>query len=230
MELPTRRFLVAFLVLFWLPAPAASQAAARTAAAVPKTIPIFPLPDVSLLPNATEPFHIFEPRYRDMIADALAADSIIGMVTLQPGFEADYEGRPPVYELGCAGVILASERLDDGRYNIVLGGITKFRILSEDQSRSYRLAEIEAIPETLDESQAEQLAERRRQLENAILSAMPGARLPPADAPDAEVIDGLAIALPLELDERLRLLEADGPLERAERMIGRLRGGPRSSI
>ena len=64
---------------------------------LPPTIPIFPLPNVVLFPNVFLPLHIFEPRYRAMVADALKGDRMIGMVLLRPGWEGDYEGRPPVY-------------------------------------------------------------------------------------------------------------------------------------
>ena len=107
---------------------------------LPTTIPIFPLPNVVLFPNVFLPLHIFEPRYREMLADALAGDRIIGMTLLQPGFEADYKGAPPVYPVGCAGVITHSERLPDGRSNVVLRGLEKFRILNEDRSKAYRVA------------------------------------------------------------------------------------------
>src|SRR6187549_2355854 len=119
---------------------------------LPSTIPIFPLPNVVLFPNVFLPLHIFEPRYRAMVADALRGDRIIGMTLLQPGFEADYDGRPAVYPLGCAGLITHSETLPDGRFNIVLRGLEKFRIVGEDESRSYRLAHIEAIAETVIEA------------------------------------------------------------------------------
>ena len=77
---------------------------------IPRTIPIFPLPDVMLFPGATRPLHIFESRYREMVADALEGDRLIGMVLLQPGYEADYTGRPPVYPVGCIGVIRRGHR------------------------------------------------------------------------------------------------------------------------
>ena len=86
-----------------------AQSRPSEARTLPATIPIFPLQDVMLFPHSSRPLHIFEPRYRAMVADALAGDSIIGMVLLQPGYEADYEGRPPVYAVGCAGVIIAVE-------------------------------------------------------------------------------------------------------------------------
>src|SRR2546426_10914808 len=115
---------------------------------LPPTIPIFPLPNAVLFPNVFLPLHIFEARYRTMVGDALAGDRIIGMVLLQPGYEADYAGRPPVYEVGCAGVITHAERLADGRFNIVLRGIEKFRITAEDESKPYRLAHSEPMSVT----------------------------------------------------------------------------------
>ena len=101
---------------------------------LPPTIPLFPLPNVVLFPNVFLPLHIFEQRYRAMVSDALAGDRIIGMVLLRPGWEQDYEGRPPIYPVGCAGLITHAERLSDGRFNIVLQGLEKFRVLDEDDS------------------------------------------------------------------------------------------------
>ena len=71
--------------------------------ALPSVIPIFPLEVPTLFPGVSRPLYIFEPRYRAMVADALKGDRIIGMTTLKPGFEANYAGRPPIYEVGCAG-------------------------------------------------------------------------------------------------------------------------------
>ena len=82
--------------------------------------------DVVLFPNVFLPLHIFEPRYRQMIADALAGDRIIGMVLLRPGYEDDYEGPPPIYATGCSGLITHVERIEDGRYNLMLRGLEKF--------------------------------------------------------------------------------------------------------
>src|SRR5881409_3432726 len=109
---------------------------------LPAGIPLFPLPNVVLFPNVFLPLHIFETRYREMVGDALAGDRIIGMVLLRPGYEANYEGRPPIYDVGCAGVITHSQPLSDRRYDIVLRGIEKFRITSEDHSHAYRIGNI----------------------------------------------------------------------------------------
>jgi hypothetical protein len=211
-------------MVFFAPGLVAAQSdGTNTSATLPTTIPLFPLPDVTLLPHTSQPFHIFEPRYREMVADALDGDSIIGMVMLQPGFEADYEGRPPVAAIGCVGVIVGSELLPDGRYNLILRGVTKFRILEESHDRPYRLARVEIVPERVLEADRPLLAQRRRQIEAAIRAVFPGARLPPPALPDEGAIDAMTLALPLEPEVRQRLLEARGPLERAADLLQLLR-------
>src|ERR1700690_3121369 len=99
---------------------------------LPSTIPLFPLPNAVLFPNVFLPLHIFGPGYGTMVAEALEGDRIIGRALLRPGYETNYEGRPPVYEVGCAGVITHAQPLADGRYDIVLRGLEKFRITRED--------------------------------------------------------------------------------------------------
>src|SRR5947209_10191385 len=113
-------------------------------------LPLFPLPNVVLFPNVFLPLHIFEPRYREMVADALASDRMIGMVLLRPGWERtshDPHAMPPVYPIGCSGVMTHVERIADGRYNIVLRGVERFRIEREDHARSYRRAVVERLVE-----------------------------------------------------------------------------------
>ena len=112
---------------------------------LPSTLPLFPLPNVVLFPGVFLPLHIFEARYRAMTEDALAGDRMIGMALLKPGFEAEYEGRPPIYPVGCVGLITHAERLPDGRFHIVLQGVERFRVVDEDHSRVYRLGLIERL-------------------------------------------------------------------------------------
>src|SRR5258708_21493686 len=108
-------------------------------------LPLSPLPNVSPFPKVLLPLPIFEPRYREMVADALAGDRMIGMVLLRPGWDHDYEGRPAIYPVGCSGVLTHNERLPDGRYNLVLRGIERFRIVEEDHALSYRRAVVEPL-------------------------------------------------------------------------------------
>ena len=188
------------------------------AVALPEVLPVFPLPDVMLFPNVSRPLHIFEPRYRAMVADALAGDRLIGMVTLEPGYEAEYEGRPPIFPIGCAGRITEVEELPDGRYLIVLRGVVKFRVLDEDQSRPYRLARVEALPELVDDAELTALGELRGALE-AILAAARNGAPAPAALPDEDLVNGIAQYARMDPRERQRLLEAPGPLARAEVLV-----------
>jgi uncharacterized protein len=189
---------------------------------LPPTIPLFPLPNTVLFPNVFLPLHIFEPRYRQMIVDALDGDRIIGMVLLQPGFEKDYEGRPPVYPIGCAGVVTHAERLGDGRFNIVLRGMEKFRITGEDESRAYRLAHVQALREKPTPQEVEALRKQRTRLEALLAAAVEragsGPKFPPA-IPDEDLVNALAQYLELEPLERQALLERDGCLSRCRGLI-----------
>ena len=191
-------------------------------ALLPRTIPIFPLPNVVLFPNVVLPLHIFEPRYREMVSDALGGDRVIGMVLLRPGWERDYEGRPPVYPIGCAGVITHAERMADGRYNIALRGMEKFRIAGEDHSRNYRVATVETLTEELTPRERTEIREERRRLE-ALLVPQPEGRgadtkVPPA-MPDEDLVNALAQYLELEPVEKQALLERTGVLDRCRSLI-----------
>lgn len=190
---------------------------ARGADAIPHVIPIFPLEVTMLFPGVSRPLHIFESRYRAMVADALKGDRIIGMTTLKPGWEANYEGRPPVYDIGCAGVITDVEELPGGRFNIVLRGIVKFRITGEDDSRDYRLARVDAMPEVLDDSEKAALRKGRERLETLITDGG-DAKVPPGTS-DEELVNMVAQFLPLSLAERQGLLELRNALLRVKALI-----------
>jgi Lon protease-like protein len=189
---------------------------------LPPAIPIFPLPNVVLFPNVFLPLHIFEPRYRRMLATALEGDRIIGMVLLRPGWEGNYEGRPPVYPIGCAGLITHAEPLADGRYNIVLRGLEKFRVLSEEETDGYRVAQIQTLMEELTDLERASIRAERRRLE-ALLVPQPEGRgtdpkVPPS-MPDEDLVNALAQYLELEPVEKQALLEREGLLARCRSLI-----------
>ena len=217
--------------LLCIAAAAPGQSGAQTAqdpGSLPPAIPIFPLQDVMLFPGASRPLHIFEPRYREMVADALEGDRIIGMVMLHAGYEDEYAGNPPIYDIGCAGVITNVQRLEDGRYNIVLSGLVKFRITSEDQSRSYRVADVEPLPEPLDDAGRDALRGHRPLLVQLLASVAPdqAGQAPTPDAlPDEVLVNGLSQFLGMSALDRLDLLRQEGPLARAEALIGLLERG-----
>ena len=183
-------------------------------------LPVFPLPTVVLFPGVLLPLHIFEPRYREMVTDALDSDRRIAMALLQPGWQADYEGRPPIDVVGCAGRIVEYEQLPDGRYTIVLAGFTRFRVTSEDQSRPYRLARVDALPDA--GGADDQFALRTSRERLVELLSVVGIELGQAPADDAEVVDTLAQYLNMNSERRQQLLEMDGPLRRARALIDML--------
>jgi uncharacterized protein len=201
-------------------------------------LPLFPLPNVVLFPNVFLPLHIFEPRYREMIADAVKSDRMIGMVLLCPGWERDYEGRPPVYPVGCSGVLTHVERLADGRYNLVLRGLERFRIVEEDHDRSYRRAIVEPLEEQPLGPEARQaIRNYRSKLESLLAPAAEragGLRDPEADPAalraaaeqkipsamsDEDLVNALAQYLDLEPLEKQALLERPGLRTRAESLV-----------
>jgi Lon protease-like protein len=188
---------------------------------LPPTIPIFPLPNVVLFPNVFLPLHIFEPRYRQMVDDALNGDRVIGMMLLRPGWESDYEGRPAVYPIGCAGVITHAERLADGRFNIVLRGMEKFRVVAEDNDRLYRLAHVEPVPEPSFESVRGEMRAERRRLEALLVPQPEGQTDPkvPSAMPDEDLVNALAQYLEFDPVEKQALLERNGVLERCRSLI-----------
>ena len=189
---------------------------------LPPTLPIFPLPNVVLFPHVFLPLHIFESRYRAMVADALEGDRMIGMVLLRPGWEGEYEGRPPVYPIGCAGLITHHEPLPDGRSNIVLRGVSKFRVLGEQDDRLYRVAEIESIDEQLVSQDRDEIRAARRRLEALLVPRPQGresdARIPSAMS-DEDLVNALAQYMELDPLEKQALLEREGLLARSRSLI-----------
>jgi uncharacterized protein len=189
---------------------------------LPPSLPLFPLPNVVLFPNVCLPLHIFEARYRQMVSDALEGDRIIGMILLRPGWESDYEGRPDIYQVGCAGLITHAERTADGRYNIVLRGFEKFRIRAEDHQRSYRVADIDSLPEAMSEADRAAMGTERRRLETLLVPQPEGRgvdpKMPPS-MPDEELVNALSQYLDLEVVEKQALLERDGLVSRCRSLI-----------
>jgi len=112
----------------------------------PTIIPIFPLPNLVLFPGLSVPLHIFEPRYREMIADVSDTHGMIGMMLLKAEWEQDKDNFPDIFEVGCAGRIGGLVRLPDGRYNLQLEGMGEFRVRREIRSSSYRQAEVQWCP------------------------------------------------------------------------------------
>ena len=114
---------------------------------VPDVIPIFPLPRVVLLPAEVLPLHVFEPRYIELVRDAVATHKVIGMVEVLPGHENDLPNSPPVREVGCVGFIASHEEVEEGRFLMWLLGLERFQIEQElDVPTSYRQVRVQYHP------------------------------------------------------------------------------------
>ena len=190
------------------------------ARSLPDTIPLFPLPNVVHFPRVLLPLHIFEPRYRAMVRDALSGARLIGMVLLRGDWQADYLGTPPIFQHGTAGEIVRSDELPDGRFNIILRGAREFRVRSEMQRALYREALV-----AWREEEAGAVAPPQRERLAALVGEFLRRRHPEAAADfeppsdDELFVNAISQQLDLPVIERQALLEADGLQRRAERLI-----------
>jgi len=182
-------------------------------------ISIFPLAGALLFPGMHLPLHIFEPRYRAMISDALSRDRRIGMI--QPRPEAT-RGAPTLFDLGCVGRIAEVEALDDGRYNIVLEGLALFRIVRElDVTTTFRQVEAELLPvrpdETLSLARRASLEIESRRFADAQGYAVDWEAVSRLD--DESLVNGIAQIAPFDSAAKQALLEAPDLETRAELTI-----------
>ena len=196
----------------------APQALHRPVRLTPLTrVTIFPLPGAVLYPGLQLPLHIFEPRYRAMVSDALARDRRIGMI--QP--QRPNEGAP-LFRVGCLGRIGEVEALDDGRFNIILEGEARFRVLSElDVTTPFRQVEAELLVEPFDEVLAPieraGFEQEARRFANAQGYAVDWEQVSRLD--DVSLINGVAQIAPFDPAAKQALLEASGLSARCELLI-----------
>ncbi len=188
---------------------------------------IFPLPNAVLLPGGLMPLHVFEPRYREMIRDALAGDRLIAIARLCPGYQEDYEGRPAVYPHCGIGRIIAAEETDDGRYLIVLRGLARVAIDHElAPTRSYRQVAAQILVDD-QTTRPDAVARGHRQLvalcdRLALALDRGGAQLRALVADcqhPGSCADAIAAALVIDHGERQILLERLDPADRLDRVI-----------
>ena len=182
-----------------------------------RRLSIFPLPGAILFPGLQLPLHIFEPRYRELVGSALAKDRLIGMIQPQRGGEGS-----PLYEIGCVGRIGDVEALEDGRYNIVLEGEARFRVLRElDVTTAFRQVEAELIEDPEDQILAS--VERAGfEFEAKRFAAMQGYSVDWDSVErldDETLINGVAQFAPFDPAAKQALLEAATLSERCELMI-----------
>jgi Lon protease-like protein len=200
--------------------PASSERATRPTSIVRRTLPIFPLSTVVLLPGADCPLHIFEPRYRQMTRDARAGDGLIGMVTVRPEHTGDMAGDPPVFPVGCLGRMVRCDELEDGRFDVVLHGAARFRIADEPARRDgqlYRTAVVDELEEAA--SDPAEVQRRRERVANlfgrlvGLVAPERAERIGPhriAGTDDAAFLAIVVQLLNLPPVERQTLLETNG--------------------
>jgi Lon protease-like protein len=198
------------------------------------TARLFPLPNLVFFPGVVQGLHVFEPRYRQLMADTLAADQLFALVLLSPGWEEDYDGRPAIESVACLGRVVWHERLIDGRYNLRLRGLSRIRILQEiDTDRLYRTARVDLIADRapVDPDASKGL---RRDLAAAVLARFaddgPAGRqlreLFDGEMTLGQVCDVLAYALPLPAELKQALLAEPRADHRAVTLASALRADP----
>lgn len=175
---------------------------------------LFPLPNLVLFPHVVQPLHIFEPRYRQLMADALAGDRLITMALLQPGWEEEYDQRPAIHSVVCIGRIFKEEKLPDGRYNLLLQGLARARVIDEvPTDRLYRVARVQLaadVPVADAESQALLRKQLRERLQSWFTAQPPAneqlRKLLLSQIPLGALCDIFGFALPIEPEKKQELL------------------------
>ncbi len=179
---------------------------------------VFPLAGALLFPRMHLPLHLFEPRYRAMISDALARDRRIGMV--QPRGDGPH---PPLFQIGCVGKIAQFEALDDGRYNVVLEGMSLFRIVRElDVTTAFRQVEAELLPvsaepEILSAASRSSLESESRRFADIQGYAVDWEAVTRLD--DESLVNGVAQIAPFDVAAKQALLESPSLEDRAEMLV-----------
>jgi uncharacterized protein len=183
-------------------------------------VPVFPLAGALLFPRAQLPLHIFEPRYRAMVRDALASDRLIAMV--QP---KDEKEPPALFDVGCIGRIAACDELDDGRFNLVLEGLSRFRIAREASvDTPYRQVDADrdgfsddADPAPLGIAQRAEIEREARRYADALGYQVDWAAVSNLD--DEMLVNGIAQIAPLDVGSKQALLETGDLADRADLLV-----------
>jgi uncharacterized protein len=197
------------------------------------TARLFPLPNVVLFPQVMQPLHVFEPRYRELAADALAGDRYIAMALLKPGWQKDYAGNPEIYPVACLGRIIADQQLPDGRYNLLLRGMSRVQIVQEiPHTKLYRKARVDLLVDVeVEKSRTAKSLRRKLSLhaprrfgkQKAVLAQF--RKLFHSDLPLGALCDIFAFALSLETEFKQELLEELDVERRVERLLNHLDSG-----
>ncbi|MHB8899330.1 MAG: LON peptidase substrate-binding domain-containing protein [Thermoguttaceae bacterium] len=192
---------------------------------------LFPLPSLVLFPHVVQPLHIFEPRYCDLLAEAMAEDRMIAMATLAPGWENDYEGTPPIWPQACLGRVLIHQELEDRTHNVFLAGLSRIEIVSEVKTaKAFRTAKAilrpDRYPEPSDRHAGELLGALRRAMGGLLAHVREGRKeleeLLQRDVSLGTLTDLVAYLIDVDQSEKLALLAEDDVVRRAQVLVDRL--------
>jgi len=180
-------------------------------------LPLFPLPNVVLFPRAILPLHVFEPRYRTMMADVLGGGQTLVISLLKPGWENDYYGSPEVHPFACVGRVIQHQMLTDGRYNIMVQGEEKVLLERFEREQPYRIVRVRRVPEDLAWGAspgagglASQLIELYRRALQRRGTALDLEHILGPDVSAETVINTIAMNVDAEPETRQQLLELEG--------------------
>ncbi|MEH3035293.1 MAG: LON peptidase substrate-binding domain-containing protein [Sphingomonas adhaesiva] len=181
---------------------------------------VFPLPGALLFPGLHLPLHIFEPRYRAMVSDAMARDRRIAMI--QPRPDSPDRDRPALFDIGCVGRVAEVEAMEDGRYNLILEGLSLFRVIEElDVTTAFRQVEAMLIPSPVDEVLAlgarSSLELESRRFAEAQGYAVDWDAVGRLD--DMSLVNGIAQIAPFDVAAKQALLEAPDIATRADQLV-----------
>ncbi len=185
--------------------------------------PVFPLSNLTLFPQTTAVYHIFESRYREMVGSALEGEKHIAMALLKPGYEDHYYSNPEIYPMGCLGEITSYEELEEGKYNIVLRGISRVGFGELVQDYPYRVANLHNLEENdlQDDFQAdkEALLQRLDYLAQHSSEEIDFSPLLSREESSISLINLVAKTLPIPPEDQYELFTLDRIRDRVDRVL-----------
>ncbi len=194
-------------------------------------VPLFPLPNVVLFPQTVLPLHIFEPRYREMTARALGGEKLIAMALLKPGWEPEYQGNPAVHDVVGVGRIVNEKEREGGRYDLLLYGVCRARVVEIVSDDPYRTARVEVLHDRIEDEAAKALEAKRLGL-LAVYSTLVRETfgndqlLPDAGIAVGTLCDVLTAFVNADVREKQAILEELDVVARIERVVEMLRKSP----
>ena len=155
-----------------------------------QSLRLFPLPDTVLFPGTMLPLHVFEPRYRAMVADAMAGDRLVAIAMLKPGYENDHDGTPAIHDVVGVGQIVHVQRVRDGRYYLALQGVCRARVVHElHGDKGFRTASARWLPDVLPVDGEAALHDKLVTLKSCLVRLV--ARMPQRAQALTEVVENL---------------------------------------